>query len=309
MTESQAIFNFLTAAGWNAAHHHPLCADFSTRRFTRLAHPDGRTAIFMQAAADQKTPQFVAVANLLRQADLSAPEIYAAAPASGLVLMEDFGDTTFGTLLDQGHENLPLYSRAAEALAHIHKTFRPADALALPHFSTALFTEQVELFLDHYRPPAPDTERAAFREAWHTTLAPLESLPQTLLLRDFMPDNVMDLPNRKGWRNVGLLDFQDSGLGPLAYDLASLCESVRREGGIETLDAVLTHYLKHNPVMPLPDLRRACRILAAQRHMRILGLLAKRNDKPLYEARVRATITHLAQDEALRHVRPWMELT
>jgi aminoglycoside/choline kinase family phosphotransferase len=299
---------FLDKAGWGGARVTPMRADFSPRRYARLERGDGRHAILMQADADQKTPQFVALSGLLRGMEISAPEIYAASPDQGLVLMEDFGSRNVGALLDAGAEPLPLYRRATEVLARLHQCEEPKsplqrDELQLPLFNAALFVEQAELFLDEYIPFALNRvatagEREDFRAAWLEALKPVEALPQTLMLRDFMPDNLMDLPERAGWRSVGVLDFQDAGIGPVAYDLASLCEAVRRDGGPERLDEVLTHYHRLNPAIEPETLRRACHILAAQRHTRILGLIARKPEKQAFLPHVQGYLGSLLKDKA-----------
>ena len=45
---------------------------------------------------------FIAIADILRGLGLSAPEIKAAKPDDGLLLLEDFGDGTFTRLIAQG---------------------------------------------------------------------------------------------------------------------------------------------------------------------------------------------------------------
>ena len=110
-----------------------------------------------------------------------------------------------------------------------------------------------------------------------------------------------------------MLDFQDAGLGPLPYDIASLCETVRRDGGLEIMDEVITCYAKQNPVMTLNELRSACRLLAAQRHMRILGIIKQlaekqgRHDKLAYIPRIWKTLHHLLQDQSLAPVKLWLD--
>ncbi len=355
MIEAKDLDDFLKTAGWGDAQITPLPADFSTRRFARLTlETKPRRAILMQATQDQKTKQFVAISGLLRRCGLNAPEVYAVTvipaeagiqrPASaGLMthlsrghatldprfhgddtavgydfaLIEDLGDVTFGQLMDQGYDPLPLYRRAVDVLVKLHKTFDSAwiSGLDLPVFNAATFTEQAELFLDFYIPhalkrEAADEERAAFREAWRAVLTPLEALPKSLMLRDFMPDNLMDVPGREGLAATGLLDFQDGGIGPIAYDLASLCECVRRDVSPSILDDMTAYYHAQNPVMPLDDLRRACRILAAQRHMRVLGIVTRlaqqgRTEKLAYVPRLENYVKALLQDDALRPVRIW----
>ena len=45
--------------------------------------------------------------------------------------------------------------------------------------------------------------------------------------RDYHSPNLMWLPERKGVKSVGILDFQDALRGPLAYDLVSLLQDAR----------------------------------------------------------------------------------
>ncbi len=301
--------DFLACAGWERALREPLRADFSSRRFTRLrrgAEADAATAVVMEADADQNTVAFARVARLLRRAGLSAPELYAEDGLRVLVLMEDFGDRAMGAMIDAGVPALPLLLRAAEVLAHLHKAFDLAAGEGLPVFDAARFVAQAELYLDEWVPYAEGRnvtaeEREAFRAAWRERLRKIEALPRSLLLRDFMPDNLMDLPERGGVRSVGLLDFQDAGIGPIAYDLASLCEVARRDAGMgwAHFDAVTAHYhALARPECSLETLREAGRILSAQRQVRVLGLLARlaRLGQPEKLARCAGRITaHLAE--------------
>lgn len=314
------IAGFLHHSGWSDAQLTPLAADFSTRRYARLQRDDGQSAILMDAGPDQKTPAFVTVAKLLRDTDISAPEIFAADPNGGLVLMQDFGERNFGRMLDAGEDGKALYLRAADLLVHLHGNFKTdaAQLYGLPVYNAALFASQVELFLDAYMPyalgrEATSEERQNFSNAWQQALKEIDAGPQSLMLRDFMPDNLMDLPQRKDWRSVGVLDFQDAGIGPTAYDLASLCETVRRDGGEAMLDEVLSYY--HRNVQPdysMEQLKRACTVLAAQRHMRILGIIARLSqnsggtEKLAWLPRIWGYLNRLLPDNALGSVREWL---
>ncbi len=315
------IAGFLAQSGWDGADQMPFEADFSPRRYARLDREDGKRAILMDADADQKTDEFVMVARLLRSLDISAPEIFAANAEQGLVLMEYLGTRNFGRTLDAGGDVKEFCRRATDVLVHLHKVFDKAQAqeLDLSVFGGALFASQAELFLDYYFPyiknrEATRDEGEGFRAAWKQVLQGIESLPQSLMLRDFMPDNLMDLPGRRDWRSVGVLDFQDAGLGPTAYDLASLCEVVRRDGGGELLDDMITYYHQQGkPALSLDELRNACYILAAQRHTRILGLIVRfaektgRREKLENLPRIRNYLGQLLQNETLKPVREWMD--
>jgi N-acetylmuramate 1-kinase len=311
------IATFLNQHHWDCAQMQVFGGDFSTRRYARLMKESGPTAFLMDADLDQKTPQFLAVAEILRTLNIGVPEIYAADAEHGLVLMEDFGSRNVGALLDEGVSPLPFFLRATELLERLHRGFNPAGAghLDFPVFNIDLFTTQAELFLDAYFPvvtkrEASDEERQDFRAAWQTVLRFVETTPKSLLLRDFMPDNLMDLPNG----NLGVLDFQDAGIGPIAYDLASLCEEVRRDGGFSMLPDVIAHYTKNaQSGLSQSDLLRACTIMSAQRHMRILGIIVRlslrtgRCDKFAFLPRIRHHLERLLKEPALLPVREWVE--
>jgi hypothetical protein len=274
----------------------------------------------MDADPDQNTSQFVSIAKLLRGLKISAPEIFAANPLRGLVLMEDFGTQNFGRLIDESGEAQPLYRLAIDLLVQLHKTFDKESAknIDLPIFGGAVFATQAELFLDAYFPlvkkrDATRDECESFRAAWKETLKGIDTLPQTLMLRDFMPDNLMELPNRENFQSVGVLDFQDAGLGPLAYDIASLCEVVRRDGGNQRLDYMVTYYYQQaKPTLSIEELMRTCQILSAQRHVRILGIVARlaqkgRKEKLEYIPRILGFLDQLLQNESLISVKIWMD--
>ncbi|MFA5040995.1 MAG: phosphotransferase [Bdellovibrionales bacterium] len=311
------IAAFLDHHGWGNARAQALDGDFSTRRYARLTKDSGESAFLMDADEDQKTPQFLTTAKILRSLGVKAPEIYAADGERGLVLMQDFGTRNVGALLDAGEPPLPYFLRAAEVLAQIHRGFDSAahKVSDLPIFDAELFTTQVELFLDAYflislGREASDEERQDFRAAWQSVLKPLEGLPKSLLMRDYMPDNLMDLPDSE----LGVLDFQDAGIGPIAYDLASLCEEVRRDGGFALLPDVVAHYLGIARCSLMESaLLRACTILSAQRHMRILGIIARlsfktgRCDKFAFLPRIRHHIEHVLKEPYLLPVKEWVD--
>ena len=321
MSRADEISSFLAEAGWASALPENMDSDFSTRRFTRLHRDDDKTAILMDADPDQKTLNFVVIGWLLRGLNLSAPEIYAEKKEIGLVLMEDFGEGNIGKLFDSSqHSKEDFYQRAAMTMAHLHQNFviTTVRDLKLPVFNSALFTKQVEKFLDGYFPyalkrTATEDERKSFRTVWLETLKPIDALPQTLILRDFMPDNVMNLPDRNSWRSFGLLDFQDAGIGPITYDLASFCEVVRRDGGDIYLKRVLNDYhAKMKPACTLEATLRSGTVLAAQRHTRILGILGSMaqkdptSSKLSYMPRVEDYVKYLLQDASMKLILDWM---
>ena len=277
---------FLAQAGFGAARLDPLPSDASARRYTRLLGGP-RPALLMEAPPPENTRPFIAIAGHIRGLGLSAPEIIAADPDQGLVLLEDFGDATHAALLDGGADAPALYAEAAEALAALHEAPPPPG---LPAWDAAAMARATAAtFLDWWWPaamgaPASDDLRAGLDSALHAMLAPLAGT-QGFVHRDYFPANLMRLDRRAGAQRTGLLDFQDAGLGHPAYDLVSLIEDARRDVAPEARDAALARYFAARPGVARDDFTAAMAACAAQRHLRVAALwvrLAQRDHKPRY---------------------------
>jgi aminoglycoside/choline kinase family phosphotransferase len=277
----EQVDRFLAAQGLSGAGRQPLAGDASSRRYQRLFRTGGAPLILMQAPdpARELLP-FVTVAGLVRPLGLSVPEIYAVDAEAGLMLLEDFGDATFSASLDRGAGPAPLYGLAVDALVTLHRAFAVGpEAAALPVFDGPRFLDQAGLFAQ--RVPVAVTGRPleakahfAYETAWRAVLPHALSRP-TLLLRDFHAGNLMALPQRPGVRACGLLDIQDAGIGPAAYDLVSLIEDARRDLEPALAAALVDRYLRAFPELEPAAFHRGWSVLAALRHTRVIAVFLR----------------------------------
>ncbi|MGQ3046284.1 MAG: aminoglycoside phosphotransferase family protein [Niveispirillum sp.] len=281
MMRDEVIGAFLAHAGWADAHRASMGADWSTRRYERLRRPDGAKAILMDAAGDGagQVPPFVRLCGLLRDVDLSAPVIFAEDQGQGLLLLEDFGDDSFAALLERGDDAWPLYGVATDVLSHLHQRFDPGIAPDVQRYDLSLFTRQVALFGDAYLDaagnPLTPAGRHALDQAWVTVLTHvLGIVPDSLLLRDYHPGNLMRL-DRPGVRACGLLDVQDGGVGPVSYDLLSLLQDARRDVPDDIQAAMIDRYLASMPGLSRDAFLASYAVMGAMRHARILGRVAQ----------------------------------
>ena len=307
---------FLKHAGFGAARLDPLPSDASARRYTRLLGGP-RPALLMEAPPPENTRPFIAIAGHILGLGLSAPEIIAADPEAGLVLLEDFGDATHAALLDAGAPAPELYAEAAETLAALHEAAPPPG---LPAWDAAAMARATAAtFLDWWWPAmmgsAPsDALRAGLDGAIRAMLAPFAGT-QGFVHRDYFPANLMRLDWRTGARRTGLLDFQDAGLGHPAYDLVSLVQDARRDVAPAARDAAIARYFAARPGLAREDFTAAMAACAAQRHLRVAALwvrLARRDNKHHYL--VHGPRCWLLLDEALAHpattpLRLWLDAT
>lgn len=283
MTERAAtISSFLTEHGWGSAARDPLAGDASARRYLRLTRGTERAILMDSPNPAEDVVPFIAIADILRRLGLSAPEIKVAQPDDGLLLLEDFGDGTFTRLIAQGTDPAELYRLAVDALAVIHRDFRPGQAatIDLPRYDADLFIEQVMLLADVYVPAALGraaiaAERAELEQAWRATVPDAVEVGTSLLHRDYHVDNLMRLPDRPGAAACGLLDFQNAGLGPISYDLVSLLEDARRDVPTPLASAMLEHYLKSFPDLDREAFHRSYAVLGAVRHTRIVAVFVR----------------------------------
>src|SRR4051794_22222335 len=223
--------DFLAAHGWAGAEIRPLAGDASFRRYFRIRGADGARAVLMDAPPPHEDPRpFVAAAEWLAGAGLSAPSILARDLERGLLLIDDFGDARLRETLDAAPEReAELYALAVDVLVHLHA--RPPMPGLKPH-GLEQWLEELMLFPDWYCPALDlEVDVESYRAAWRAALAPVagDGLGPVTVLRDYHAENIMLVAGRGGIRHFGLLDFQDAVAGHPAYDLASVLEDARRD--------------------------------------------------------------------------------
>lgn len=208
-----------------------VAGDASFRSYYRIFF-DGETRILMFAPPSHEDIRpFVKIDEFLISHEFSAPKIFAREEENGFLLLEDFGDDTYGKVLVTSQlQELPLYEKACEVLLSLHRLEAPKD---IPTYNHALLFREVMLFVDWYLPLQKKAmslqEKARFKFLWFQLFDLLEKENQVLVLRDYHADNLMILSSREGIKQVGLLDFQDAVIGAKAYDLVSLLEDARRD--------------------------------------------------------------------------------
>lgn len=294
MTDNRndAINTFLNAHGWSAATRKPLAGDASFRRYERVSNNDNEPAVLMDAPPPQEDVRpFVTIARHLTELGLSAPRILAADEGNGFLLLEDLGDDTYTRLLAAGHDEHALYELAIDALIHLHRT-PTADVIpdGVVKYGEERLLEEVDRLNEWYLPmvnaPALATDaRNSYLDLWKTILPAAWNTPSSLILFDYHVDNLLLLPDRTGVQACGLLDFQDAVCGPVTYDLMSLLEDARRDIDRDLVSSMKARYLAAFPSITPEDFAASWAVMAAQRHIRVIGTFARlnvRDGKPHY---------------------------
>ncbi|MBP7242900.1 phosphotransferase [Amaricoccus sp.] len=309
MNRAAATEAFLADAGWAGAARAPLAGDASARSYVRLARGAER-AMLMDVPPESglAVAPFLAVTDWLRGLGLSAPEIYTADRAAGLVLLEDLGDELFLRLAAEPGREAGLYAAAVDLLAFLQSAPppQPTGDWTPPPYDRAVLLREMRLVHEWYLPmrtgrPTPPDLAAEFDARVEAVVAIAEAEPPTVVLRDYHAENLLWLPERGGHARVGLLDYQDLLIGTPAYDLVSLLGDARRDLGPGLAAAMTARYLDRTGREPAGFARSAA-ALGAQRNLKILGLfvrLAERDGKRGYLRHLPRVWQGLTRD--LRH--------
>jgi N-acetylmuramate 1-kinase len=339
----EALRQFLTEAGYADASRQRMAGDASTRSYARLIRDDGVVILMnsprrpdgpaiydgksYSAAAHlaEDVKPFVAIANGLRERGFSAPSIHHADLDAGFLITEDFGNA--GVI--EGDPPRPIadrYQVATDMLAALHREslpeilpLAPQLAYAIPAYDTDALLVEIGLMPEWYLPDRgielTDNLRAEFVAMWRDLLDKLATAPKTWVLRDYHSPNLIWLDERPDTSKVGIIDFQDTVLGPPAYDLASLLQDARIDVPEQLELALLTRYIKarraSDETFDPAGFAELYALMSAQRNTKLLGIFARlnrRDGKPQYlrhQPRIWTYLTRSLAHPALAGIREW----
>jgi aminoglycoside/choline kinase family phosphotransferase len=260
----------------------PASDDASFRRYFRIdaAANQGASLIVMDAPPPQEDcAPFIHAAEVFARSSVSVPRIIAADSARGLLLLEDFGSSTFLSQLSASTAPT-LYTDAIDALIRLQMASRATN---FPPYDRERLVRELQLFPEWYigrhKGITLDAgEQAVLDAAFEAILQNTLAQPQTDVHRDFHSRNLMVLP---GDRNPGILDFQDAVHGPITYDLVSLLRDAYIRWEEEQVIDWTVRYWERARKAGLPvradfgDFYRDFEWMGLQRHLKVLGIFAR----------------------------------
>jgi aminoglycoside/choline kinase family phosphotransferase len=195
----------------------------------------------------------------------------------------------------------------------------PLVSYAIPAFDTDALLVEIGLMPEWYLPDRgvelSHDVHAEFTAMWRDLLRKPAALTRTWALRDFHSPNLIWLDQRADIAKVGIIDFQDTVLGPPAYDLASLLQDARLDVPEPLELALLTRYIKARRAsddgFDPAEFAEIYAIMSAQRNTKLLGIFARlnrRDGKPHYLRHLPRIWTYLNRSLAhptLSGLRQW----
>lgn len=284
------------------AARHDLAGDASTRRYLRLelAGPGTPPTAVVMVLADravsissdelaslppdlQELP-YVNVHHFLARVGVPVPQLLADHSDRGLLLLEDVGDTTLWSVVENADADTAFtwYDRAIAELVRLHVAgTRARDEACIAfhqQFDRRLFRWELDHFLEwgvlaHRDTPLPAAEAGVLERAFDAIAAELDAAPRVLNHRDYHSWNLHVHAGR-----VRVIDFQDALLAPVPYDLATLLGDrdtplvVSRDLELRLLDAFRRHWSAAGgaPLAPAP-FARTYDLCALQKALKVVG--------------------------------------
>jgi aminoglycoside/choline kinase family phosphotransferase len=277
--------------------------DASFRSYLRL-ETDAESLIIMDAPpAKESCTQFVAVAQKLCDAGLSAPEIIARYPDEGFLVLTDFGGSDYLSQLNPETEG-SLYGDALAALLRMQTRIDAAD---LPSYDEALLNREMDLFHDWFLGKLlgislDPGQQAIWQSIKQVLVENALAQPQVFVHRDYHSRNLMKLETG----NPGILDFQDAVKGPVTYDLVSLLRDCYIDWPPLRVDQLALDYYEFARVNDLVDVKAAqfmrwFNLMGMQRHLKAIGIFSRlklRDGKSGYLKDIPRTLEYLRQVSA-----------
>ena len=283
----------------------PINSDASFRNYYRVSDHSGTTYVIMDSPPDKENnEQFIFISELLTKMEIPSTVVYAKDLSMGFFILSDLGPVT---LLDRNMDTRiktkreKLYTEAINILLLIQKNGNNfVDQL--PVYDLELLETEMNLFLDWYCIKELGISAAQLNEFnlgkcfKYLSESALKQF-QLFAHRDYHSRNIMI--SKRG--ELGIIDFQDAVLGPIAYDLVSLlrdCYIELSENEIRHwLEVVYQRLINENLLdISYEKFEVDFDLMGCQRHLKAIGIFSRlkhRDGKPNYMKDVPRTLGYL----------------
>ena len=264
----------------------PIAGDASFRTFYRLILNKSRKIIVV--AKEEKYKNLVAysaVNKFLRSNKILAPKLYMHDYSKGIIVIEDFGDSSFYNVLLKRKNKLVIYKKLIDLLLKIQK-IKPKSKIKnivgksylINKYSIKFLHKESDLFFDWYLPLLLNKKKVfnikkKTKKILSQLYKRLNFSNSHFVHRDYHVQNLM-----KVGKKIGVIDSQDALIGNPAYDLVSLIDDVRIKTSTKLKNQIYNYYLKKTSRIHIINSQKYLEdfnILSVQRSLKIIGIFSR----------------------------------
>lgn len=264
----------------------PIAGDASLRKFYRiLINKKSKIIVIAKKEKHKNLVVYSTINKFLKKNKIFAPKLYTYNFSKGLIIIEDFGNLSFHSVLLKAKNKFSVYKKLVDLLLKIQNIkIKPKikninkGTYKVNKYSNKYLFKESDLFFDWYLPLFLSKKKSLkIKLKSKKILLRLYNklnFPNSYFVhRDFHSQNLM-----KVGKKIGIIDNQDALIGNPAYDLASLIDDVRIKTSQKLKKKIYNYYLRksfkiirHNPEKYLEDFK----ILSVQRNLKIIGIFSR----------------------------------
>ncbi len=297
----------------------PLCGDASQRRYYRWQHA-GQPYIAVDTPLD--VSNYLGFSSLCKHweaASIPVPELLAEDDAQGFMLLEDLGDETLLSALDDATAS-GFYASAIDHLLAIQQTTDPEN-YPLPDYDSSLLQREMALFDEWFlekllKLELTRAEKTLLQAAYNDLSNSALSQPKVVVHRDYHSRNLMVTRGAESSSDLAIIDFQDAVKGPVSYDVVSLLKDCYINWPALERDTWMNDYLSKAIEYGIlteaekNDFPQWFDLMGAQRHLKAIGIFSRlhvRDDKSTYLADIPRTLNYLIELTTYEPMKPLIE--
>jgi len=273
-----------------------IAGDASFRTFYRLILNKNSKVIV--TAKKEKYKNLIAYSSInkfLRKNKILSPQLYTHNFPKGVIVIEDFGDSSFYKILLKTKNKLIIYKKLVDLLIKIQK-IKPKLKIknisggfhVVDKYSNRYLFKESNLFFDWYLPLFLSKKKAynikiKSKKVLTKIYNKLNFSNSCFVHRDYHSENLMMVGKK-----IGVIDSQDALIGNPTYDLVSLIDDVRVKTSTKLKKRIYGYYLTKAPKIYRISSNKFLEdfnILSVQRSLKIIGIfsrLFKRDKKNRY---------------------------
>ena len=255
-------------------YHFSITCEKSKRRFLLVeTHNDITSSL-----------KFAAITKILRNNGIHTPQVrnQKVSQQTSWMIVDHFGDETMLDWLKRCPEEAQQKIVLNHCLSIIQKFQKQQIKYPIPRYNSEKIREDMQRCETDYCAnllnQLPSTNEKGYLAHAKTYITEqIEKIPYAPMHFDFHSANIMMLPQK----TLGILDFQDTQLGPINYDLASLLmDHYHHYSHLKINHTIQEFYeeflsAEHQALIPAQKFTEMTHVVAIQRHLKNIGIFSK----------------------------------